>query len=75
MVAAMEAVSSGMTSINKAAVMYGVPCPSLKDCMSGRVVHGTKPGQKRYLDEDEEGTPVDHLFETASMVMGRLGER
>ena len=31
MVTAMEAVMNGETSINKAAVMYNVPCISLKD--------------------------------------------
>ncbi len=67
----MEAVTSGVTSINKAAVMYGVPCSTLKDRMSGRVVHGTKPGQKRYLDKDEEKALADHLIEVASIGYGK----
>ena len=50
---AMEAVMNGETSINKAAVMDNVPCTSLKDQLS-KVVHGTRPGPKRHLNEIEE---------------------
>ena len=49
----MEAVMNGETLINKAAVMYNVPCTSLKDRLSGKVVHGTSPAPKRYLNEIE----------------------
>ena len=46
MVEAMEAVRKGNTSINRAA---GVPRTTLKDRLSGRVLHGTKPGPQCYL--------------------------
>ncbi len=63
---AMEAVTVGVTSINKAAVMYGVPCTTLMDRMSGRVVHGWT-----YLDKDEEKALADHLIEVASIGYGK----
>ena len=60
---AMEAVKNGKTSINKAALMYNVSCTSLKDRFSGKVVHGTRPGPKRYFNEIEEKVLADHLIE------------
>ena len=54
MLGAMEAASSNTVSINKALELYGVPGSTLKDRLSGRVVHGTKPGPKPYLCPDEE---------------------
>lgn len=71
MEAAMEAVTTGVTSINKAAVIYGVPCTTLKDRMSGRVKHGTKSGRQRYLDKDEEQALADHLVQAASVGYGK----
>ena len=58
---AMEAASSGNISINKASELYGVPKTTLKDRLSGRVAHGTKPGPKPYLHPEEEKELVDHL--------------
>ena len=55
----MDAVSSDNTSINKASEMYGVPRTTLKDRLSGRVVHGTKPGPKPYLHHSEDRELVD----------------
>ena len=42
---AMEAASRG-EGVNRLAEMYGVPSTTMKDRISGRVVHGTKPGPK-----------------------------
>ena len=50
----MEAASSGNISINKASELYGVPETTLKDRLSGRVVHRTKPGPKPYLRPEEK---------------------
>ena len=50
----MEAVRKGPISINKAALLHGVPPTTLKDRLSGQVVHGTKPGPVRYLNDEEE---------------------
>ncbi len=71
MEAAIEAVKKGTTSINKASKLYGVPCTTLKDRLSGRVIHGTKPGQKRYLDEQEEEALAEHLVEVARIGYGK----
>ena len=57
-------------SINKTALLHGVPPTTLKDRLSGRVVLGTNSGPKRYLDEQEELALADHLVESASW--GRL---
>ena len=46
---AMEAVSQG-EGVNRSAVMYGVPSTTLKDRISGRVVHGTRPGPRPYIE-------------------------
>ena len=53
-VSAMEAVKDGTVSINEAILLHEVPVTTLKDRLSGRVVHGTRPGPKRYIDDEEE---------------------
>lgn len=68
---ALEAVKKGELSINRAAKTYGVPCTTLKDRISGRVVHGTKPGPSRYLNDEEEQTLSDHLVQAAKVGYGR----
>ena len=68
---AMEAVMNGKTSINKAAVMYNVPCTSPKYRLSGKVVHGTRPRPKLYLNEIEEKESANHLIEVASIGYGK----
>ncbi len=54
MLEAMKAVQNGVMSANRAAVEYGVPKTTLKDRLSGRVVHGSNPGPKPYLSAVEE---------------------
>ena len=49
----MKAVSR-REEVNHSSEVYGVPSTTLKDRISGRVVHGTKPGPKPYLNRDEE---------------------
>lgn len=71
MVAAMEAVKSGSTSINKSALFHGVPCTTLKDRLSGKVKHGSKPGPRKYLSNDEEKDLADHLVEVAKIGYGK----
>ena len=55
MCAAMKAVKNGM-NVRRAAVEHGVPRMTLRDRITGRVVHGTKPGPKprRSLPEEKE---------------------
>ena len=47
---AIEAVQSRQ---NIAAREFNVPATTLKDRLSGRVEHGSKPGPAPYLTEDE----------------------
>ena len=54
MVTAIKSVENGSSGINQAALLHGVPKTTLKNRLSGRVVHGTKPGQRPYLDSNEE---------------------
>ena len=71
MVSSMEAVRNGTVSINKATQLQLVPHTTLKDRLSGRVVHGTKPGPKPYLTQEEETVLCDHLIEAAKADMAR----
>ena len=71
MEAAMEQVRKGTMSLTKAAKFHGVPSTTLKDQMSGKVVHGSKPGRKRYLNDEEEDALANHLIEAASIGYGK----
>ena len=53
MLAAIEDVADGVPQ-NRAADLHGVPRTTLKDRVSGRVLHGTKPGPIPYLSSNEE---------------------
>ena len=44
---------------------------TLKDRLSGRVVHGTNPGPKPYLTRDEETELSAHLLQASSIGLGR----
>ena len=54
MVAAITAVVQGNSSVNKAAMEYGVPIITLQDRITGRALHGAKSWPKPYLDKTEE---------------------
>ena len=71
MEAALEAVRKGPISINKAAKLHGVPSTTLKDRLSGRVLHGSKPGPVKYLNEEEERALSDHLIKAAKTGYGK----
>ena len=47
---------------NRPADLHGVPQSMLKDCLSGRVKHGTNPGPKPYLTIEEEAELTSHLL-------------
>jgi len=51
---AMEEVRSCKAVINEVARMYNVSPTLLKDKISGRVKHGTKPDPKKHLNHEEE---------------------
>jgi len=69
--AAVEAVENGSMGINRAAITHGVPRTTLKDRLSGRVVHGTKMGPKCYLTHEEEKELVDFLVNCSKMGYGK----
>ena len=71
MSAAMQLVQQSGISMNRAADTYGVPRSTLKDRLCGRVVHGTKPGPRPYLDAKEEGELVEYVFGAAKLGYGK----
>ena len=64
MLVAIEAVKNG-TAILQAAREHGVPRTTLYDRISGRVIHGTKPGPRNYLAPAEEKELSLFLDDTA----------
>ena len=54
MVKAMHAVKLGRLGVNRAALEYEVPKTTLKNSLSGKVVHGNKSGPDPYLTREEE---------------------
>ena len=68
----MEHVWKGTMSLTKTAKFLGVASTSSKDRMSGKVVHGSKPGRKQYLNNDEEESLAEHLVEAASIGCGKV---
>ena len=58
MVAAMKSVEEGLSGVNQAALLHGVPKTSLKNRLSDRIVHGTKPGP----DRNEEKELASKMF-------------
>jgi hypothetical protein len=70
MAAAISAVKSGVT-VKRAADDHGVPVSTLRDRISGRVVHGTKPGPKPYLSGEEEKELSSFLKSCANVGYGK----
>ena len=70
MVEAMRAVQGGM-STTRAAVEYGVPRSTLHDRISGRVLHGVKPGPKPYLHPEEESELSQFLLQCSEVGYGK----
>ena len=68
---AIDEVLSNRLKPTAAATKHGVPRSTLKDRLSGRVVHGTKPGPKPYLTATEEQELTDHLIMAADMGYGK----
>ena len=57
--------------MNAAAAQFGVPPSTLRDCLSGRVVHGSNPGPAPYLTNSEESELVGYLQSTAKIGYGK----
>ena len=71
MLGAMKAVATGTMGVNRTALEYGVPRTTLKDRISGRVVHGTNMGTKPYLSKEEETELVDFLITCCNAGYGK----
>ena len=71
MTAVMKSVLDDGLSRNKAATLHGVPPSALKDCLSGRVKHGDKPGPKPYLNVEEEQELATHLIKASNIGYGK----
>ena len=71
MVRALNAVQSGILGVNEAARDYKILPTTLKDRLSGRVIHGTNMGAKPYLSREEEQELVEFLLNCAKMGYGK----
>ena len=67
MLGALKSVKDGTMGCNRAATEFGVPKTSLKDRVSGRVIHGYKSGKAPYLSHAEEQELYDWLVLCASI--------
>ena len=70
MLSAIETARAGV-SANEAARQHGVPPSTLKDRLSGRVLHGSKPGPHPYLKPSEESELSDYLITAAKVGYGK----
>ena len=68
MMSALDAVLTKQLPANKAA---RVPPSTLKDHLSGRVIHGVKPGPTPYLTTQEEQELAEHLVLSAKVGYGK----
>ena len=69
----IEAALSGniIISTNKAADVYGVPKPTLKDRLSSHVVHGVMPGPRPCLGECEKMELAENLKDFTEIGLGK----
>ena len=70
MLSAIETAISRV-SANQAARQYGVPPSTLKDQLSGWVLHGAKPGPRPYLGTYEEKELSEYLTTSAKVGFGK----
>ena len=68
---ARNAVTHGKLKPSEAIIKFGVPCQTLRDRHTGRVVHGINPRPKPYLTKQD----ADHLILTAKLEYGKLKGR
>ena len=60
---AYDMVTDGKIRVNRAALVFNVPCTMLKDRVSGRVIHGSNMGLKMYLTTEKEKELVEFFVE------------
>ena len=75
MIAAIKAVKEDGTAILRAANEHGVPQTTLQDRILCKVVHGTKPGPKPYLEPVEERELTNFLVAQLRLVLGKPGRK
>ena len=72
MTAAIDAYIHGSSpSINQAARDHAVPPSTLKDRLSGRVLHGSNPGPSPYLSAEEEHELELYLIQCSKLGYGK----
>ena len=67
----LVAIDGITKSINKEALEHGVPTSTLKDRISGCVVHGIKPDPVPYLSAKEDDNLKRYLVEACHMRYGK----
>ena len=75
MLGAIDAVKKDGTGENAAAAQFGVPPSTLRDRLSGRVAHGTRPGGVPYLNKEEETQLADYLTSTSKVGYGKTRQQ
>jgi len=71
MTSALNEVKKGKLTIGKISEKFQVSKTTLHNHITGRVIHGTKPGQKSYLQADEEVVLVEHLMSASKVGYGK----
>jgi len=61
MTEAMKAVESKKMNVSEATREYSVPRKSLENRIKKRVVHGTLPGPRRVLNDEEDQALVEYM--------------
>ena len=71
MLSDLKVVKEGRMGVNRAALSYGVPRTTLKDRVTGRVLHGSNFSPQPYLTTEEEKQLVDFLITSSKMGYGK----
>ena len=64
MLGVMDTLQKDRMGVNVAAAQFGVPHSTLRNHLSGQVVHDTNPGPVPYLTRSEESELVEYLHST-----------
>jgi len=68
---ALNSVLEDGVPTNKAAVIHRVLRSTLKDRLSGRVIHGNNSGPDLYLNVEKEKEQATHLIDAANIGYGK----
>ena len=71
MQAAVDAVREDHMSVQRASQLYKIPKTTLYDRISGKVLHGSKPGPKPYFSPTEEREMANFLIDVAKAGYGK----